>query len=117
MNTNSDRRFDSRQARQCPVKIFDPLRRRYASGVSRNLSHGGALIELTSPITIRAGEAVGVAVDLTGGRAVVRMTDLVAATVVRRDTDDSRARLIAVRYVCPQSMGQTVAAEADRRAA
>lgn len=102
MVANVERRREPRMEAKCSVKIYDPAARRYAAGVTRNVSSTGALIELHQPISIPTGEAVGVVIDYTH-RAAVNLGDFSAATIARRQFGAGQ-RLLAVHFVCPQQM-------------
>jgi len=108
-NAREDRRREPRIEAECAVKLYDPQSRRYTAGQTRNVSTGGALIELAAPIAIPTGEPIGVAIDPTNSRAGLRQNDLSAATVVRRQIGGGQ-RLIAVRFVCPQDVPAQAAA-------
>lgn len=109
MVANTERRREPRLAMNCAVKLFDPAARRYAAGITRNVSAGGALIELQRPISIPTGEAVGVVIDYTNRVGAVNQGDFSAATIARREFGAGQ-RLVAVRFVCPQQTSAAAAA-------
>ena len=101
MVANLERRREPRIDANCTVKIFDPAARRYAAGVTRNISATGALIELHQPISIPTGEAVGIAIDYTNCVGAINQGDFSAATIARREFGSGQ-RLVAIHFVCPQ---------------
>ncbi|QNN22233.1 PilZ domain-containing protein [Planctomycetales bacterium ZRK34] len=109
MVANVERRREPRMQANCSVKIFDPASRRYAAGVTRNVSTTGALIELHRPISIPTGEAVGVVIDYTNCAGAINQGDFSAATIARREFGAGQ-RLVAVHFVCPQQTPTAAAA-------
>jgi hypothetical protein len=109
MVANVERRREPRMNANCLVKIYDPAARRYAAGITRNVSSTGALIELHQPISIPTGEAVGVVIDYTNCAGAINLGDFSAATIARREFGAGQ-RLLAVHFVCPQQMPSAAAA-------
>jgi len=66
-----------------PVKLRLPGGGRYWSGRSRNLSAGGALIDVDHPARLQVGEVVQVAIPHHDREAVISSDRLFEARVVR----------------------------------
>jgi hypothetical protein len=96
--TDKDRRRHARLPLGCAVKVYDPFSRRYRAGVTRNVSTGGALIELHGALYARPGQKLGLAIDWTASRPLMSQGDLMNATVVRCDTSNGLAPVIAVQF-------------------
>src|SRR3954468_3550986 len=79
---NSDRRSHRRFGVQRPGKIFRRSAQQYAPATSRDLSFGGALLEVESERSFTVGEVLDVGIALTP-KAVVPSAALVRGIVVR----------------------------------
>lgn len=92
----TDRRAYPRTLCHRPVKLQTGAGGRYFAGRTRDLSAGGALIQLTSPARVIAGDhlRIGFAAD---NQPLVASTDLVSAVVVRAFDADS-GRYLAVSF-------------------
>lgn len=93
----NDRRAHKRFGVQRPGKVFRRAARQYAPAVSRDLSLGGALLEVESDRPLNVGEVLDVAVALTPA-AVVPSAALVRGVVVRSIACGEHRQLVAVRY-------------------
>lgn len=78
-------------------KVFLPAARQYLSAQTRDLSVGGALLEVETDRPLSPGEAVQVAVASTDS-ALVRDDAMVHAVIVRARALGGRRQSIAVRY-------------------
>jgi hypothetical protein len=78
-----ERRRDARLALQRPVKIQCAQTGRYLAGRTRDLSAGGALLEVDHPSLLVAGQRLRVGVGWTSQQMLLRQDDLAQATVVR----------------------------------
>lgn len=78
-------------------KVFLPAARQYLSAQTRDLSVGGALLEIETDRPLAPGDAVQVAVASTDS-PLVRDDAMVHAVVVRADAIGGRRQSIAVRY-------------------
>ncbi len=98
----SDRRHHARLPLGCAVKVYDPIGRRYRAGVTKNISAGGALIELHGSLYARAGQELGVAIDWSTTHPLIGHNDLSTAIVVRVDTTNATAPTVAIRFAAAQ---------------
>jgi len=100
-----ERRQDPRMNVTAAVKIFDPASGKYRSGITRNLSAGGALVEVRGGMLASVGDQIGMAIDFTRAAGVVRHDDLKPVVVTRiAPASTPIARLVAVRFVEQQSV-------------
>lgn len=99
-----NRRKHTRLPLNCGVKVYDPFSRRYRAGVTRNVSAGGALLELHGSLYARPGQRLDVAVDWTGSRPLVPSAEMASAIVVRVDTSNATVPLVAIRYAASGEM-------------
>lgn len=94
----SDRRRHKRFAMERPGKVFRRASQRYEPAATRDLSFGGALLEVTSERGFDVGEIVDVGVALRD-RPLLRSPTLMRGLVVRtRQTAPGRHE-IALRYL------------------
>ncbi|MBX3358388.1 MAG: PilZ domain-containing protein [Phycisphaeraceae bacterium] len=92
-----ERRRHERVVISRACKIFRPLTRRYTAALTRDLSEGGAMIEIESARPLAVGEQIGVGVSWTDS-PVLREESLIEGVVVRVvETDDDR-QYVAVRF-------------------
>lgn len=78
-------------------KVFLPGPRQYLAAQTRDLSVGGALLEVETDRPLATGDAVQVAVASTDS-PLVRDDALVHAVVVRAESLGARRQAVAVRY-------------------
>ena len=90
----SHRRFDV----QRPGKVFRRSNQQYVPASSRDLSFGGALLEVESERGFNVGEVLDVGIALTQ-KAVVPSAALLRAVVVRSHAVGEHRQLVAVRYL------------------
>ena len=95
---DKDRRRHARLPLGCAVKVYDPFTRRYRAGITKNISTGGALIELHGALYARPGQKLGIAIDWTTSRPLMGQGELMSATVVRSDTKHGAVPVIAVQF-------------------
>lgn len=94
----NDRRSHRRFGVARPGKLFRRASQQYVPGTSRDLSFGGALLEVESERAFTAGEILDVGLALNK-KAVVPSTNLLHAIVVRSQTIGEQRQLVAVRYL------------------
>ena len=90
----SHRRFDV----QRPGKVFRRSNQQYVPASSRDLSFGGALLEVESERGFNVGEVLDVGIALTQ-KAVVPSAALLRGVVVRSHAVGEHRQLVAVRYL------------------
>lgn len=99
-----ERRCHPRLPTVRPVKLrSDATGLRYLPGRTRNLSAGGALIELDRAAPFQAGQHVHLALAQHPSQPIFYAQDLLDAVVVRSLRHGSTCHL-AVRFVQPQPM-------------
>lgn len=96
--TSTDRRRDRRFPLTRPGKVFRRSTQRYATAVTRNLSLGGALLEVDAERPFASGELVDLAVAFRDD-AVVPSSSLVRAIVTRVEPIDRDRQTVALRYL------------------
>ena len=94
----NDRRKHRRFRVERPGKVCRASIQQFAPARSRDLSFGGALLEVQSPRPFQVGELIDLGLSMNKA-AVVPSTALVQGIVVRADTLDDSRQSIAVRYV------------------
>jgi hypothetical protein len=99
-----DRRRHERRAFECPVKVYDPRSRRYRSGVTRNVSATGALIEVHGGFHAGVGDQVSVAIDWSGVTPMISHSDMVPVAVTRLATDADGVQLFGVQFAASSPM-------------
>ena len=102
-NELNDRRSHRRFNVQRPGKVFRRANQQYVPVSSRDLSFGGALLEVESERGFSVGEVLDVGIALTQ-QAVVPSAALVRGIVVRSFAVGEHRQLVAVRYLHRESM-------------
>ena len=100
--SNADRRRDRRFAVERPGKIFRRATQQYAPVTTRNLSLGGALLDVDAERPFASGELVELAVAFSD-RALVPSSSLVRAIVTRVHPNARGRQTVAVRYIRAES--------------
>lgn len=98
LSFDSDRRNEPRMNIECGVKVYDPRAQRYYAGRTVNVSAGGALIELQDGLGGLPGDAYEIVVNWVDAHPLLCREQMQSVRLVRRDTDDSSACRIALRY-------------------
>jgi hypothetical protein len=101
----NDRRSHRRFGVQRPGKIFRRAGQQYVPAISRDLSFGGALLEVESERAFNVGEVLDVGIALTQ-KAVVPSAALVRGIVVRSHAVGEHRQLVAVRYLHREPVSQ-----------
>ena len=98
-----DRRSHSRQILQRPCKVFDPRGRRYLTGQTRDISCGGAMVDLPRVIELKPGDKVYLGIALKRRDQFLRAEEMLEGTVIRAlaTVDDHTA--LALQFAAPQS--------------
>lgn len=99
----ADRRRNKRFPVARPGKAFRRATQQYAAVMSRNLSVGGALLEVQTARPIGVGELMDVAIAFRD-RPVLQSESLVSAIVTRADPVSEGRQTVAVRYIEPVAM-------------
>ena len=102
-NEINDRRSHRRFDVQRPGKVFRRANQQYVPVCSRDLSFGGALLEVESERGFNVGEVLDVGIALTQ-QAVVPSAALIRGIVVRSFAVGEHRQLVAVRYLHRESM-------------
>lgn len=101
LGTSSERRRNKRFRITRDGKIYRPEARQYLAAQTRDLSVGGALLEVDAERPFAPGDRVEIAVASTDS-GVVRDDAMVSAIVVRAVALGGRRQTIAVRYTGPR---------------
>jgi hypothetical protein len=83
MSNLSERRRDARLPLDRPVKVQCLHTGRYLAGHTRNLSAGGALLEIEHPSLMIPGQRVKIGVAQTKQDVILQADQMAEATVVR----------------------------------
>ncbi|MCH9057733.1 MAG: PilZ domain-containing protein [Planctomycetes bacterium] len=105
-NRSDDRRFHERRTvcRRCKIVHRDSLH--FANALTRNLSEGGALLEVDSHRPLCPGDEIEVGIE-QDERGFIGAEELIFARVVRSGSFGESRQLIAVEYA---SLADLVAA-------
>jgi len=96
-----DRRRHPRVPVEQPCKIHDPHTGKYIAGCTRDVSIGGALIEVPKLLALNAGETLHVGVALKRRQGLIRCNEMIQAAVTRiMHTVDDRT-LLGLRFQQP----------------
>ncbi len=96
--TEGERRQYPRIPLERPCKIHDPRTGKYHSGVTRDLSTHGLLIELPHLTSLQVGDRIHVGIAMKRRQALLQAANMINATVVRvMLTTDDRA-LLGVKF-------------------
>ena len=99
IDCDHDRRRHPRLAVSRPCKMFDDRSVRYRSGVTTNISRGGALIKMHQNCSVEPGDPVYLGVASSGRHGLMSRDEMIHAEVVRIDADDPAGPTVAVRFV------------------
>ncbi len=101
----NDRRSHKRFQVDRPGKIFRRANQQFVPAASRDLSFGGALIEVETDRPFAAGEIldVGIAMDKRG---VLSTAAMIGGIVVRSHALGEHRQLVAVRYLHREPVAQ-----------
>ena len=92
-----DRRREFRRPVEQDCKLFHRPSRSYLPATTRNLSTGGALVEVRSARPLAAGEQVELLIDLLGGPILLE-GDPVTAKIVRIDSWNDDRQAVAIKF-------------------
>ena len=106
-----ERRHTPRLAVDRPAKVFCPLTRRYYAARTLDVSRGGAMISISTPRTLRAGEVLDVAI-CWDERAVIPQTSLVKAQISRVAARIGDHQAVGVQFADEISMQAALSAAA-----
>ena len=83
MTTHAERRQDARSEVEKPVKIRCLRSGRYLSGRTRNLSAGGALIEISDPHRFAPGQRIKLGIAWNRRQTVLDSHALIDSVIIR----------------------------------
>ncbi len=106
MTSHSERRSDARNEVEKPVKIRCLRSGRYLSGKTRNLSAGGALIEISDPHRFVPGQRIKLGVAWNARQTVLDSHALIDSVVIR-DFALEGLHQIALRFENRQELAAT----------
>ena len=97
MTAHDNRRFHARQTvtRRCKVIQRDTMI--YSLALTRNVSEGGALLEVDSLRPLASGDEIEVGIE-EGDKGFIGQEDLIFARVVRATDFGKGRQLVAVEY-------------------
>jgi hypothetical protein len=99
----NDRRIYRRFGLQRPGKVHRRSSQQFFQVHSRDLSFGGALMEVESDRPFQVGEVLDVGISFAN-KAVIPAATMVGGVVVRCSALDERRQLVAVRYLHREPM-------------
>ena len=100
---NSERRREARREVSQPVKVQCLETGRYLTGRTRNLSAGGALLEVLHPSLLVPGQRLRVGVARNDRQALLTSSEMAEATVVR-SLGLGGTQSVAVSFAHPQEL-------------
>lgn len=83
MKNTHERRRDARIALDCPVKVQCETTGRYLSGLTRDVSATGLLLEIHHPSLLVQGQRLRVGIAWQGRSGLLASSQMLTATVVR----------------------------------
>lgn len=93
-----ERRAFTREPLSRPCKVLRHETRKYAPATTRDLSSGGALLEIRSTRPVRVGERLGVGVAWSHS-PIINADSMVEAKVVRVHPIDKDRQAVAVSFL------------------
>ncbi len=110
MDTNHlNRRHHERTPITRPAKVYHANSAKYLPACTRDLSPGGALLEINAPRTIEIGDSLEVLIAWND-RSLLSHADQVPARVTRVLRTDSPRQFVAVAFATTQAMPARLAA-------
>lgn len=103
-----DRRRHLRLPIERPCKMHDPRSGKYVSGMTRDLSCGGLMIDVPRLLWLKSGDTVHVGVAIKRRQGLLLAKEMIEATVVRSISTVDDHTALAVRFD-----SQTAVAAAD----
>lgn len=100
-----DRRRHKRFNVHRPGKVYRRSTQQYVPAGSRDLSFGGALLEIDSERGIDVGEIIDVGLAMSS-KAVVPSASLLRGIVVRSESLGEKRQLVAVRYLHREGLAE-----------
>lgn len=97
MATARERRLHARQTVARPCTLFRRRTQRFVAARTRDISHGGALIEIESARPLVEGETIELGVAWTSS-PIIAETTLIEAKVVRVIDEEPGRQTVAVRF-------------------
>lgn len=99
----SDRRSHRRFNVTRRGKVFRPAGQQYVPAISRDLSFGGALLEIESERGFQIGEVIDVGLALSR-KSVLPSASMLRGIVVRAEAIGEQRQLVGVRYLHREAM-------------
>lgn len=96
-----DRRGTPRMQVERLCKVFHEPTRRYLTGVTRDVSAGGALVTVESPRPLQVGDSIEILIAWHH-RAILSSSDQIEARVIRTLFEGAR-QVVAVRFAESES--------------
>ncbi len=97
----TDRRTTPRIPVERLCKVFHEPTRRYLTGITRDVSAGGALVTVESPRALQVGDAIEILIAWHH-RAILSASDQVVATITRSLFEGAK-QVVAVRFAESES--------------
>ncbi len=112
-----DRREHPRVQMTRPGKVFDPRSGKYLSAELRDISEGGMLLQLSSPLTIEPGDEIFVGLAEKRREPMLKRHEMIRSEVVRALGLPSGGTLLALSFVDRDVAGPALTSPPYRRAA
>lgn len=93
-----DRRVHPRMEVQQPCKIHDPRSGKYYSGLTRDISTQGLLMEFSRLLNLKPGDLVHVGVAMKRRQGLLQAKEMIEARVVRSMQSVNDQTLLAVEF-------------------
>ncbi|TVQ52297.1 MAG: PilZ domain-containing protein [Phycisphaerales bacterium] len=112
-----DRREHPRVQMTRPGKIFDPRSRKYLAAELRDISEGGMLLHLLSPLAIDPGDEIFVGLAEKRREPMLKRHEMIRSEVVRALGTPSGGMLLAVEFIDRDVADPSLVTLPHRRAA
>lgn len=109
--SHPERRHTPRHAIDRPAKIYCPLTRRYYAARTLDVSRAGAMVSVTTPRTLRAGDEIDLAIAWND-RAVIPQSSMIRARIARIAARIGDHQAIGVQFADEISMQAALSAAA-----
>lgn len=96
-----ERRETDRYDYARPCKVYVPRMEKYFAGVTWNISEGGALVQLNTPMHLERGERVLVGIAAKRRDALLKSDEMLEASIARALKTPSDATAIGLQFRTP----------------
>lgn len=105
---DGDRRSNPRIAVNCPCKFHDARSGKYFAGSTRDLSTGGAMIEVPRLLALKPGDIIHIGVAAKRRQSLIRCDEMIRAAVTRAVQTVDDCTLVGLRFEESQAHPETL---------